>query len=152
MLFSVKMPNVKIIAPDKAFTAFIALVFIFALKKLTTPLRVSHQAAEPINTPTTIPQRNPQENPSDRDLRMQSTPMGPTGAAIEKPMAIPLNKKDGSMAPQPLLSDRRGRTVVSFAVDRTMVVLVFTIPGTPLSFSPTILSRSLMPEHLTLSM
>jgi hypothetical protein len=40
-----------------------------------------------------IPEMNPLRNPFFRLREIQSTPIGPTGAAIEKPKPIPVNNK-----------------------------------------------------------
>lgn len=43
------------------------------------------------------PEKRPENRPNCKVLRMQSTPIGPTGAAMEKPSIIPFKKKLISM-------------------------------------------------------
>lgn len=64
------------------------------------------------------PEAKPLLIPPDSVRRMQSSPMGPTGAAMEKPKISPFSK-NGIAYSAPLLS---GSTGVSLIVDRMTVV------------------------------
>src|SRR5437867_8497316 len=44
-----------------------------------------------------MPVVNPTNRPLASERRMQSTPIGPTGAAIDRPISMPLQKKLGSI-------------------------------------------------------
>jgi len=76
------------------------------LSKPTMKESVSHQVAEPRKTPSTIlaapiPDKKPASRPLARVRRMLSTLIGPTGAAMEKPISRPRRKTENSLMDMP---------------------------------------------------
>src|SRR5260221_7817311 len=55
------------------------------------------------------PDTSPAARPCASVRRMHSTPIGPTGAAIEKPISNPFSSKPAFIAPSYLLDKEKGR-------------------------------------------